>query len=210
MTDVQPDPFAPIDDDPALPRVLILGDSISIGYTLPTRELLASVANVHRPPDNCRSTKYWREQLEGWLGDGRWDVIHFNSGLHDIVWMLDGQGVKAGTGAHQVALADYRVNMEWLVTRLEQTGATLIWCSTTPVPDVAGGRATGDEVERNDAAAEIMAKHGVQTNDLYSYALARLDKIQLPQNVHFSPEGSAELAKPVAAAIRATLPAAAR
>jgi hypothetical protein len=39
----------PINDDPALPRVLLIGDSISMGYTLPVRTALKGKANVHRP-----------------------------------------------------------------------------------------------------------------------------------------------------------------
>src|SRR5689334_22631584 len=42
--------FEPVKDDPKLPRVLLIGDSISINYTLPTRKLLAGKANVHRNP----------------------------------------------------------------------------------------------------------------------------------------------------------------
>lgn len=42
----------PVADDPDLPRVLLIGDSISIGYTKPTRQLLAGKANVHRVPSN--------------------------------------------------------------------------------------------------------------------------------------------------------------
>ena len=41
-------PLKPISDIAGLPRVLIVGDSISIGYTLPTRSLLSGKANVHR------------------------------------------------------------------------------------------------------------------------------------------------------------------
>jgi acyl-CoA thioesterase-1 len=48
----KPDPMTPIMDDPALPRVLLIGDSISIGYTLPARAELQGVANVHRIPTN--------------------------------------------------------------------------------------------------------------------------------------------------------------
>ena len=44
--------FAKVEDTPGLPRVLLLGDSISIGYTLPVRERLKDVANVHRAPAN--------------------------------------------------------------------------------------------------------------------------------------------------------------
>jgi hypothetical protein len=45
-------PFDPVTDDPRLPRVLLIGDSISIGYTLPVRRLLEGKANVHRIPVN--------------------------------------------------------------------------------------------------------------------------------------------------------------
>ena len=45
-------PFAPVTDDPKLPRVLLIGDSISIGYTLPTRDFLKGKVNLHRIPTN--------------------------------------------------------------------------------------------------------------------------------------------------------------
>jgi acyl-CoA thioesterase-1 len=48
--------LAPVDDVAGLRRVLLIGDSVSIGYTLPTRELLKGKANVHRPSTNCSST----------------------------------------------------------------------------------------------------------------------------------------------------------
>src|SRR4051812_8183558 len=65
--------FVEVNDDPALPRVLLIGDSISIGYTIPVRELLKGKANIHRPAANCGPTKRGLAQLDKWLGDGRWD-----------------------------------------------------------------------------------------------------------------------------------------
>src|SRR5687767_6228627 len=59
----------PIVDNPALPRVLLIGDSISIGYTLPVRERLKGKANVHRPGTNCSATIQGLAQLDKWLGD---------------------------------------------------------------------------------------------------------------------------------------------
>ncbi|MHC4536349.1 MAG: alpha/beta hydrolase, partial [Planctomycetota bacterium] len=55
--------FAPIEDDPSLPRILLIGDSISIGYTLPVRKLLACKANVHRVPTNARHTGIGLEKI---------------------------------------------------------------------------------------------------------------------------------------------------
>jgi acyl-CoA thioesterase-1 len=73
----QKSPLAPIEDVPNLPRVLLIGDSISIGYTLTVRDELQGVANVHRPRQNCQGTIFGLEQLDAWLGSGRWDLIHF-------------------------------------------------------------------------------------------------------------------------------------
>ena len=186
-----PDPFEPIQDNPALPRVLLIGDSISVGYTLPVRELLNGKANLHRPGQNCRATIHGLELIDGWLGDSSWDVIHFNWGLHDIA-MLEADGVR------QVPIDQYTQNLNTLVERLQQTGASLIWCATTPVPEGADGRRKGDDILYNAAAGNIMRARSIPINDLYIYALERLDDIQLPANVHFTPEGSAELANAVA------------
>jgi len=49
--------YAFVESDPALPNVLLIGDSISMSYTVRVRERLAGIANVYRAPDNCRSTR---------------------------------------------------------------------------------------------------------------------------------------------------------
>ena len=82
---------APIQDVAGLPRVLLIGDSISMGYTLPTRTLLAGKANLHRIPQNGGPTKNGIAQIDKWLGTGKWDVIHFNWGIHDLKFMPDGK-----------------------------------------------------------------------------------------------------------------------
>ncbi len=152
--------LAPIEDVAGLPRVLLIGDSISIGYTLPTRELLAGKANVHRPQANCGPTTNGLENLDKWLGDGKWDVIHFNWGLHDLKYMgPNGENLgdpEAPTSHQQVPPAEYEKNLRTLVERLEKTGAKLIWGSTTPVPDGAAGRVVGDSAKYNEIAAKIM------------------------------------------------------
>ena len=61
-------PMAPIEDVPGLPRVLLIGDSISIGYTLSVRAALKGVANVHRIPTNGGPTSKGLENIEAWLG----------------------------------------------------------------------------------------------------------------------------------------------
>ena len=191
--------FDPVADEPGLPRALIIGDSISIGYTPAVRELLRGKVNLHRPPTNCGPTTRGVAEIENWLGNGPWDVIHFNWGLHDIAYMTaDGERVDPPQGQHQVPADQYEQNLNTLVQRLKQTDAKLLWCATTPVPEGASFRKVGDEVEYNAIAQKVMRAHGIPTNDLYAHALKRLDEIQLPANVHFSKRGSAILAESVA------------
>ena len=191
--------FAEVKDDPALPHVLLIGDSISIGYTLPTRSLLLGRANVHRIPVNGGPTINGLENLTRWLGSRNWNVIHFNWGLHDLRFM-DG-------GTHQVPIDKYEENLRELVQRLKQTGAALIWASTTPVPDadVTPPRKNSDVIAYNAVARRIMEENGIPIDDLYPVALSRLGEIQRPANVHFTDPGYEVLAESVAASIRTAL-----
>jgi len=199
----KPNPvYAPITDDAALPRVLLIGDSISIGYTLPTRAALAGKANVHRPPTNCGPTTRGLDQIDTWLGEKKWDVIHFNWGLHDLKYMNAKGGLTTpDKGKQQVPPDQYEKNLEALVARMKKTGAALVWCSTTPVPEGSSGRIKGDAAKYNAIAAKVMAKHGIAIDDLYAFALPRLKKIQRPANVHFTPDGSKALAGQVATSV---------
>ena len=189
----------PITDDPRLPRVLLIGDSISIGYTLEVRRLLAGRANVHRIPTNGGPTTRGVAELENWLGTNHWDVIHFNWGLHDL--KLDTNGL------HQVELGAYEANLRQLVARLKASGAKLIWATTTPVPEgkLNPPRLPTDVVSYNAAAARVMEAAGIAVDDLYAFALPRLSEIQLPANVHFRPQGSVQLARQVTTVITEAL-----
>ncbi len=77
------------------------------------------------------------KKLDVWLGDGKWDVIHFNFGIHD-------RAAKP---------ADYEQRLETIVTRLKATGAKLIWASTTPIPpDTKDGPAAARRSSKRTAS----------------------------------------------------------
>ncbi len=194
--------FAPVTDDPNLPRVLLIGDSISIGYTLGVRDLLKGKANVHRPPTNCGPTTKGLAEIDKWLGDSKWDIIHFNWGLHDLKYLgSNGQNLADPNDPkshQQVAIDQYEKNMRKLVARLRKTGAKLIWRATTPVPEGAKGRVPGDAAKYNKVAEAIMNENGIMVDDAYLATKPKLKEIQLPANVHFTKDGSKFLAKRVA------------
>jgi lysophospholipase L1-like esterase len=197
----KPDPvFARIDDVPGKPRVLIIGDSISMGYTLGVRKLLDGQATVHRIPENGGPTTNGIAKVDRWLevnGQRQWDVIHFNFGLHDL---------KVTKEGHQVSPEQYEANLKTIVKKLKTTGARLIWATTTPVPaGVNPPRKTEDVLTYNTIAARIMEAEGVAVNDLYALSLPNLKTWQRAANVHFHPAGSQGLAEAVAKAIRQAL-----
>lgn len=177
-------------DDPALPRVLLIGDSISRGYTLPTRAALAGKANVHRAPENCGPTANGLKQLDVWLGAGKWDVIHFNFGIHD----------------RETPEADYEARLEELTARLLRTGARLVWASSTPIPAQSIYGSDAAMTARNEIAARVMRRHGIPINDLYAWITPRLAEFQKPNDVHFIDAGYEYLSRQVAREISRVLP----
>jgi len=189
----------------SLPKVLIIGDSISMGYIEPLKKLLKDKAVVRRNEGNARHTIRGLKYLDEWLGHVKWDVIHFNFGLHDL------KGFTVDGVPNRVSPPDqYEKRLRIIVQRLKQTGAKLIWASTTPVPEgcTKNGkiyRRKGDEVMYNAIAKKIMDENGVFINDLHAFAMSRLSELQRPSNVHFNAKGHAALAEQVAAAILTVL-----
>lgn len=190
----------PPQDVPGLPRVLLIGDSISIGYTLPVRERLKGKANVHRIPQNGGATDVGLEKMKSWLGDGNWDVIHFNFGLHDAKFLSETD--------QRASREQYRENLRMLVEQMKATRATLIFATTTPVPKggVLSPTRRFDSIEqRNTIAVSLMQEQGVAIDDLYAVALPAMAEVGRENDVHFSPAGYALLAQAVADSIETAL-----
>jgi lysophospholipase L1-like esterase len=193
--------------DPALPNVLIIGDSISLGYTPFVVKLLAGKANVIHAPGNSQGTTFGLTQIHSWLKPYKekpWAVIHFNWGLHDL------KHINASTKAisdkaedpPQADLATYTTNLTTLTSALVATGAQLIFATTTPYPSgVSPFRDPADAERYNNAARSVVGKHNITINDLHGLVAPKLDEFQLPKNVHFKPSGSNAMAEEVVKAI---------
>lgn len=205
--------------NPKLPNVLILGDSISIGYTLRVREQLKGKANVYRPlskdgtrPANCSGTTTGVQSIDAWLSVAKWDVIHFNWGLHDLKHVKEaGTNDKSNdpNDPTQATLEQYEKNLAALTEKIIATGALPIFATTTPVAPGTQNplRVPEAPVRYNAAAVTIMKKQGIRVNDLHALCLPHLEKWQKPKNVHFRPAGSAALAERVSAVILEALSA---
>ena len=189
--------------DPSLPNVLVIGDSISLGYTPPLSTELKGSANVFHIPDNADDTAWILKNLDLWfqaVGQAHYKVILFNSGMHDFERLVDN---KLNASAPVViSLAEYKANLEKIILRLQPHADKLVWVNTTVVPEDSAGRRPGDVRAYNDAAAAIMAAHHIETVDIYSIsAIDRATYGLSPTNVHYKPEGYKRFADKIAQAI---------
>jgi lysophospholipase L1-like esterase len=187
------------------PIVLVLGDSISMGYTPFLRTQLADVANVVRPmfnetkPENCSGTLNGVAKVDGWIEKaGKPDVITFNFGLHDL--KRETQGAKRAASGDpadppQSDPETYRQNLTQIVAKLEATGAKLFCVTTTPVPPgkLTPHRDPGDPLLYNAIARQVVQSRGIEVIDLYGPVMENPDW-QRPVNVHFTEAGSEALA----------------
>lgn len=191
-----------------LPKVLLIGDSICGGYYKAVAKALEGKAVVAKSSDNGESTAVGVKKIDGWLGDTKWDVIHFNWGVWDMYgWQY---------ASDDRSPAAYAQRLDALVVRMKKTGAKLIWATTTPVPPKPESTmlkrwktevVIDPDLERQyrEAALEVMKKHNVQVDDLYALLKPRRSEVQADDNVHFSPAGSALMAKQVADCILKSL-----
>jgi acyl-CoA thioesterase-1 len=199
-------------DDPKLPRVLSVGDSISMNYENAARAGLKGIANYHRIEDNCWSTHRCVAFIRYWMGDYKkdglgWDVILFNSGMHDMKQKTLG-------GDYAVSLDIYKANLRKQIEIMKESGATLVFCTTTPVPNDLGSaqyafRTKGSEEDFNRAALEVLKDYP----EIHVLDLARVvnesklyDQWRKGKDVHYwQAELQAPLGKAVADAVNAAL-----
>lgn len=196
-------------------KVLLLGDSISIGYTPFVQKQLEGVATVVRPlhkngsNENCQGTTNGVKHIDRWLKGENWDVIHFNFGLHDLkkVDPITGKNSTKKEDPNQADIKQYKKNLKRIVKKLKETRATLVFATTTPYPDHPSGplRETGLPELYNEVALKIMRKNDILVNDLHSFVVPKMEELMIPNNVHFTKKGSRTLATEVATIIKKVL-----
>ena len=181
-----------------LPKALLIGDSISLGYTPHVVAALKGKVQVIHHRGNAQHTGTGLKMLDRWVGETQWDVIHFNWGLWDLCYRHP-QSKEQGRrdkkrGTLTTSLEQYEKNLDQLVGRLKKTKAKLIWAHTTTVPKGEAGRKLGDDDKYNEAAARVMKKHGIRINDLNSLTDGFPPELFVkPGDVHYKPEGSKKI-----------------
>ena len=174
-------PGMPLAPSTTLKNVLIIGDSLSIGFTPLVNTQLADVALVqHAPWDTsdggAEESRYFEQCLDSWVRSPSGilfypDVIYFNSGMHNLgvnTTIEEGTSVNGQAGN----TTEYYDQMDRITKRLVEFAAQsggktkLLYGLTTPylcTPE------TDDIINLilNAGASKIMGEQGVPTVNTY-------------------------------------------
>jgi lysophospholipase L1-like esterase len=150
-----------------LPRVVLVGDSIRIGYAPLVAKRLEGKCEIITPGNVAGDSAWLLKNLDDFILRHKPDLVHFNVGLHDLKHSRTAK-------TYQIDFEPYEKNLDAIVTKLKDTKATLVFASTTPINDErhAKRKAAFDRFEKdvkryNDAALRVMGKHGVIVHDLH-------------------------------------------
>jgi lysophospholipase L1-like esterase len=199
--------------EPDLPVVVLMGDSIRMGYAPLVAEKLKGKAVIVSPKPNGQDSANVLKLLDKEVIAHQPAVVHFNCGIHDTKKFREG-------GQFQVPPDKYEANLRAIVERLrKEAKAKVLFATTTPIIDdrAAAGRKKAtyelldaSTVQYNQIAGRVMAELDVPVNDLRKALgdAAEQAKLVSSDGVHFTPEGKEKLAAAVAEFVLAHLPAA--
>jgi lysophospholipase L1-like esterase len=171
--------------DTKLPRVLLIGDSITGSYGPKVADELKGRASVPRlTTSKSIGDPALLAEVALVLEQSRFDVVHFNNGLH-------------GWGYSE---AEYEKSFPDLIATIRKHApkAKLIWTTITPMRQAGKldviAEGTKRVEARNRIAEGIVAKERIAVDDLYSLVKDH-PEYWSGDGVHFNSEGIAAQAK---------------
>ena len=179
---------------PALPRVLLIGDSICIGYKAMVIAALADKANVDVWPHPLFQSEKLNLALAKILKNGPYDVVHVNLGLHGVA---EGR-IKPGT-------YEPLTRQFIQIIRDAMPQVKIIWANTTQFtlkgqPTVLDPVKHPTVLEHNRMAAKLMAELNIPVNDFFGLLINKLE-LGRGDTVHWTPPAYQILADQAVASI---------
>ena len=188
-------------------KILLLGDSIRMGYQYDVKELLANEYEVIFPEDNGRFAAYtlWQVNQEFKRNSGI-EIVHFNNGYWDM-------NIEAPMTEAIHPVEEYKSFLRRIVALCRQCGAKVVFATTVPILEEGAARDnTGVQgtinysnewvKEYNAAAVEVMTELDVPINDLYALCMEDERRYKCDDLLHLSDEGNCRCAEQVADYIR--------
>lgn len=161
-------------------KIVLMGDSIRMGYDKYVKEAFEGTAEVYYPSENCRFAEYMLRYAHVWKENDKWpddiDLVHWNAGLWDVLELFDDGPL---TSISYYAECISRINKR---IRMLYPNAKIVFATSTPVLEDKYGegakRHNATIKEYNDAAVAALASSDTVINDLYSLA------IDFPEEYH--------------------------
>ncbi len=185
-------------------KILLLGDSIRIGYAPFVKEKLIDIAECYYPDENCRDSYFFFVNLQRWLSlipdKNKIDIIHFNTGHWDINhWNNDKEPL--------VSISEYKKMMVRIVLAMKRScsNAKILFSLTTPMnPDesIERTRTTNEIIIYNCSAVEVMKELDVPVNDLFTTVNDAINPSMYKDACHFTEDGYKFIAENVYAYIK--------
>lgn len=164
-------------------KVLLIGDSIRMGYDKSVKETLKGKANVYFPEENCRFASYvlrYLHEYKNFLLNGEQaDVIHWNAGLWDCLRLYEEEP--------HTPIEVYAYYIERICVRIQKLfpNAQVVFATSTKVQSEKMSKnfkRYNEEIEKyNEAAVAVVKKYGFTVNDLYAVSAS------LPAEGHSDP-----------------------
>ncbi|MBQ8409686.1 MAG: SGNH/GDSL hydrolase family protein [Clostridia bacterium] len=172
-------------------KIILLGDSIRMGYDKYVKDALEGVAEVYYPEENCKFAQYLLRFMNQWKNDGKWpadaDLVHWNAGLWDVVELFGEPPITTeGQYAEMISRTDR------LIRRLFPN-AKVVFATSTSVqeekyrPDF---KRRNEIIKRyNDIAIEALAGRDCTVNRLFDFTLALPESCRSDMTHFNTPEG---------------------
>jgi lysophospholipase L1-like esterase len=185
-------------------NVVLIGDSIRMGYEDVVRQHLSGIASVWAPKDNGGHSRNILAHLDEWVLTRHLDIVYINCGLHDIARKFDLPDLA-------VPLSEYRKNIRHILSLIKsKTNTVVIWASITPVNEQwhhankGFDRLEADVVSYNTVANEVANECEVPIHDLFGIVQqSNQQNLLSSDGVHFTSNGYDLLGNKVAEFIKA-------
>ena len=179
-------------------NILLIGDSIRMGYDKAVKKSFEGIGNVVFPDDNCRFASYvlrYFHEYKALINEGNIDAIHWNAGLWDCLRMFDEEP--------HTPIDVYAYYIERICIRIKKLcpDAKVIFAtSTSVISDKMEDRFKryNEEIEKyNNIAVEKVTKYGFSVNDLYTISLNLPDEAHSDAVHYYTSMGTKALANKV-------------
>ena len=173
-------------------KIVLIGDSIRMGYDKYVKEALENTAEVFYPPENCRFAEYVLRYAYDWAKNGEWgsdvDLVHWNAGLWDVLELFGDEPLTSlSYYGEAIARIDKRLRMLF-------PNAKIVFATSTNVNEKMGRaeffRRNATIEKYNAEALRVLKDTDTVINDLYSLTASFPDSYRSDWVHFYTPEGT--------------------